>query len=186
MSGFPVHHQLLELAQTHVHIVGDAIQSSHPLSSPSPPAFNLSQHQGLFQWVSSSYCFPNLEPVSCSMSSSNCCFLTCIQVSQEAGKVVWYSLLLKNYLQFVVIHTIKGFSVVNEAEVAVFVEFSCFFDDTAEILVFSMIQRMLAIWSLVPLPFLKPAWTSGTSWLKPGLENFEHYFNSVWDECNCV
>ena len=51
--GFPVHHQLLELVQTHVHQVGDAIQSSHPLSSPSLPAFNLSQHQGLFQWVSS-------------------------------------------------------------------------------------------------------------------------------------
>jgi len=51
--GLPVHHQLLELTQTHVHWVGDAIQPSHPLSSPSPPAFNLSQHQGLFQWVSS-------------------------------------------------------------------------------------------------------------------------------------
>ena len=50
--GRPVHHQLLELAQTHVHWVGDAIQSSHPLSSPSPPTFNLSQHQGFFQWVS--------------------------------------------------------------------------------------------------------------------------------------
>ena len=53
--GFPVHHQLPELVQTHVHRVGDAIQPSHPLSSPSPPAFNLSQHQGLFQWVSSSH-----------------------------------------------------------------------------------------------------------------------------------
>ena len=49
--GFPVHHQLPELTQIHVHRVGDAIQPSHPLSSPSPPAFNLSQHQGLFQWV---------------------------------------------------------------------------------------------------------------------------------------
>ena len=54
-QGFPVHHQLLELAQTHVHWVGDAIQPSPPLSSPSPPAFNLSQHQDLFQWVSSSH-----------------------------------------------------------------------------------------------------------------------------------
>ena len=53
--GFPVHHQLLELAQTHVHQVGDAIQPSHPLSSPSPPALNLSQHQGLFKWVSYSH-----------------------------------------------------------------------------------------------------------------------------------
>ena len=53
--GFPVHHQLPELTQTHVHRVGDAIQSSHPLLSPSPPAFNLSQHQGLFKWVCSSH-----------------------------------------------------------------------------------------------------------------------------------
>ena len=53
--GFPVHHQLLELTQTHVHWVGDAIQPSHPLSSPSPPAFNLFWHQGLFQWVRSSH-----------------------------------------------------------------------------------------------------------------------------------
>ena len=53
--GFPVHHQLLEFTQTHVHWVGDAIQLSHPLLSPSPPAFNLSQHQGLFKWVSSSH-----------------------------------------------------------------------------------------------------------------------------------
>ena len=53
--GFPVHHQLLEFTQIHVHWVGDAIQPSHPLSSPSPPALNLSQHQGLFQWVSSSH-----------------------------------------------------------------------------------------------------------------------------------
>ena len=53
--GFPVHHQLLELAQIHVHRVSDAIQASHPLLSPFPPAFNLSQHQGLFQWVRSSH-----------------------------------------------------------------------------------------------------------------------------------
>ena len=55
MPGFPVHHQLPELTQTHVHRVGDAIQPFYPLSSPSPPAFNLSQHQGLFKYVSSSH-----------------------------------------------------------------------------------------------------------------------------------
>ena len=55
MPGLPVHHQLLGFTQTHVHWVGDAIQPSHPLLSPSSPAFNLSQHQGLFQWVSSSH-----------------------------------------------------------------------------------------------------------------------------------
>ena len=67
------------------------------------------------------------------MSSSNCCFLTYIQISQEAGKVVWYSHLFKNYPQFAVIYTIKGFSIVNEAEVVVFLEVSCFFDDPTEV-----------------------------------------------------
>ena len=65
--------------------------------------------------------FPNLEPECCSMSISNCCFLTCKQVSQEAAEVVWYSHLSKNFQQFVVIHVVKGFSVVNE-EVDVFLE----------------------------------------------------------------
>ena len=69
------------------------------------------------------YSFPNFEPVHCSMSSFNCCFLTCIQISQETGEVVWYSRLFKNFPQFVMIHTIKGFNVVNEAEVNVFLEF---------------------------------------------------------------
>ena len=65
------------------------------------------------------YSFPNLEPVCCSMSSSNCCFLTCIQIFQKAGKVVWYSHFFKNCPQFAVMHTVKGFSIVNEAEVDV-------------------------------------------------------------------
>ena len=60
MPGFPVHHQLPEFTQTHVHWVGDAIQPSHPLSSPSPPSLNLSQHQGLFKWVSSSHQVPKV------------------------------------------------------------------------------------------------------------------------------
>ena len=63
------------------------------------------------------------------MSSSNCCFLTCIQISQEAGQVVWYAHIFKNFLQFVMICTVKGFSVVNEAEVDVFLEILCFFCD---------------------------------------------------------
>ena len=70
------------------------------------------------------YSFPDLEPVCCSMSSSHCCFLTCVQISQEAGQVVWYSHLLKNFTQFVVIHTVKDFSIVNEADVDVFLELS--------------------------------------------------------------
>ena len=68
---FPVHHQLPELVQTHVHQVGDAIQPSHPLSTPSPPAFNLSQHQGLFQWVSSSRQVAKYWSFSFSISPSN-------------------------------------------------------------------------------------------------------------------
>ena len=62
--------------------------------------------------------FPNLEPVRCSMSSPNYCFLTCIQASQDAGKVFWYSYLFKNVPQFVVTHRVKGFGVVSKAEVA--------------------------------------------------------------------
>ena len=67
------------------------------------------------------------------MCDSNCCFLTCIQISQEVGKVVWYSYLLKNFPQFVVIHTVKSFGIVNKAEVNVFLEFSCFFNDLMDV-----------------------------------------------------
>ena len=66
----------------------------------------------------------------CSISSFNCCFL---QVSQEAGQVVWYSHLFQNFPQFVVIHTVKGFGIVNKAEIDVFLELSCFFDDPADV-----------------------------------------------------
>ena len=68
------------------------------------------------------------------MSGSNSCFLTNIQVSQEAGKVVWYSHILKNFPQFDVIHTGKGFSIVNKAEIDAFLEFSCFFYDPKDVL----------------------------------------------------
>ena len=66
------------------------------------------------------------------MSGSNCYFLTCIQVSKEAGQVVWYSHLLKNFPQFVVIHTVKGFGIVNKAEVNDFLELSCFSYDPTD------------------------------------------------------
>ena len=67
------------------------------------------------------------------MSSSNCCFLTCIQVSQKAGQVVWYSHLFQNFPQFIVIHTVKVFGTVNKAEIDIFLELSCFFDDPADV-----------------------------------------------------
>ena len=79
------------------------------------------------------YSFPNLETVHCSMSGSNCPFLISILVSQEAGKVVWYSHLLKNFPQIVVIHTVKGFSVVNETEVDIFLEFPCVIYDPTDV-----------------------------------------------------
>ena len=81
------------------------------------------------------YPFPDLEPVCCSMSSSNCCFLTCIQISQEGGQVVQYFHLLKNFPQFVVVYIIKGFGIVNKAEMDVFffLEFTCFFYDSKDV-----------------------------------------------------
>ena len=126
------------------------------------------------------YPFPNLEPV-CSMFGSDCCFLTCIQISQEAGKVVWNSHPLKNFPQFVVIHTVKCFSAVNEAEVDFFffLEFSCFFYDPMDVGNFisgsSAFSKCLNIWKF-----------SVHVLLKPGLENFEHYFASMWHEDNCA
>ena len=114
------------------------------------------------------------------MSSSNCCFLTCIQISQEVGHMVWYSHLFNNFPQAVVIHTVKGFGIVNKAEVDAFLELSCFFDDLMDVgnlisgpSAFS--KSSLNIWKFMV-----------NILLKPGLENFEHYFDRVWDECNHV
>ena len=106
------------------------------------------------------------------MFSSNCCFLTCIQISPEAGQVVWYSHLFQNFPQFVVIHTVKGFGIVNKAEIDVFLELSCFFADPTDV------GNLISCSSA----FLNPAWTSGSSWFM----YFEHYFASVWDESNCA
>ena len=77
--------------------------------------------------------FPNFEIGQSSMSGSNCCFLSCIKVPQEAGKVVWYSHLFKNFAQLVVIHTVKGFSLVNETELDVFLQFPCFLYDPMDV-----------------------------------------------------
>ena len=126
------------------------------------------------------YSFPDLEPVCCSMSSSNCCFLTCIQVSQEAGQVVWYSHLFQNFPQFVVIHIVKGFGIVNKAEVDIFLELSGFLIDPADVSnlisgssAFS--KASLNIWKFMVHVLLNP-----------GLENFEHYFATVWYKCICA
>ena len=112
------------------------------------------------------------------MSSSDCCFLTCIQISQEAGQVVWCSCLFKNFPQFVLIH--KVFGIVNKADVDVFLELFCFFNDLVDVAnlisgssAFS--KSGLNVWKFLVHVLLNT-----------GLENFEHYFASVLDECNCA
>jgi len=126
------------------------------------------------------YSFSYLEPVCCSMSRSICCFLTCIRVSQEAGQVLWYSHLFQNFLQFIVTHTVKGFGIVNKAEIDVFLELSCFFHDLAD--VGNLISGSSAF-SKMSLNIRK---FTVHVLLKPDLENFEHHFTSMWDECNCA
>ena len=109
--------------------------SAHVLSSPAfcmmHSTYKLNKQGDSIQpWT---YSFPDLEPVYCSMSSSNYCSLTCIQISQEAGKVAWYFYLFKNFPQFVLIHTVKGFGIVNKAEIDGFLEHSCFFHDPTDV-----------------------------------------------------
>ena len=107
------------------------------------------------------------------MSGSNCCFWVCIQISQEADKVVWYSHLLKTFPQFVVIHTVKGFGIVNKAEIDVFLELSCFSDDPADV---GNLSSGSSAFSKASLNIRK---FTVHILLKPGLENFEHYNTSV-------
>ena len=107
-------------------------------------------------------------------------FGTCIQISQEACQVVWYSHLFQNFPQFIVIHTVKGFGIFNKAEIGVFLEPSCFFNHPMDVgnlisgsSAFS--KSSLNIWKF-----------SVHVLLKPRLENFQLYFASVRHECNCV
>ena len=112
------------------------------------------------------------------MSGSNCCFLTCTWFLRR--QVRWSGIPISfRIFQFVVIHTVNGFGIVNKAEVDVFLERSCFFYDPVDVCnlisgssAFS--KSSLNIWKFTVHVLLKP-----------GLENLEHYFTSVWDECNC-
>ena len=118
------------------------------------------------------YSFLNLEPVHFPMSGSNCCFMTCIQVFQEARQVIWYSHLFKNIPQFVVIHTVNGFSIVNEAEVDAFLEFSCFFYDAIDVGSLSsgssaFSKSSLNTWKFSVHVLLKPGYTNYMSLLLP-------------------
>ena len=125
------------------------------------------------------YSFP-IWNECCSMSSSNCHILACIQISQEAGQVIWYSRLFQNFPQFDVIHTIKSFGVVKTAKVDVFLELSCFFDDPVDA------GNLISSSSAFSKSSLNIRHFTGKVTLKPHSENFEHYFACVWDDCNCV
>ena len=119
------------------------------------------------------YSFSYLEPVRC--FSYNCCLFPCIQISQETGQVVCYSRLFKNFPQFTVIHTVKVFGIVNETEVDVFLELCCFFDDPTNV---DNLISGSSDFSKSSLNILK---LLAHILLKPSLENFEHYFASMWD-----
>ena len=114
------------------------------------------------------------------MSSSNCCFLTCIQVTQEAGQVVWYSHLFQYFPQFVVIHKVNGFGIVNKTEVDVFLKLSCFFSDPVDV------GNLISGSSTFSKSSLNLWEFSVQVLLKPHLKYFENYFPSVWDEHNCT
>ena len=106
------------------------------------------------------------------MSSSNCCFLTCIQVSQEAGQ--WSDIPISfRIFQFVVIHTVKGFGMVSKAETDVFLELSCFFEDPADV------GKLISGSSAFPKSSLNIWKFTVHGLLTPGLEHFEHYFAKV-------
>ena len=126
------------------------------------------------------YSFPNFETVHCSMYGSSYWVLTHIQVSQETGKVVWYSHLFKNFPQFVVIHTVKTLSIVNEAEVDVFREFSCFIYNPTDVGNLTsgssaFYTSSFYIWKFADHVLLKPS-----------LKDFEHKLASLWNKRSCM
>ena len=148
-----------------------------PACAPSSPAFHMmfSAHKLNKQgnYTALTYYFPDLEPVHSSMSVSKCCFLTCMQISQEAGKVIWYSHLFQNFPQFFCDLHSQDFGIVNKAEVGFFLKLSCFFDDSTD--VGNLISGSSA--------FSKP---SLNIWkflvhvlLKPSLKDFEHHLANV-------
>ena len=106
------------------------------------------------------YFIPNFELVYCSMSGSDCCFLTCIQISREVGKMVWYFHLFKNFPHRILLEFSTLLWATQSKVLAQSIMLMFFWNSLA----FSMIQWMLAIWYLVPLSFLNPAWTPGSSW----------------------
>ena len=133
-----------------------------------------------WQQIALSYSFLDLEPISCSIQGSNCCFLTYIQIPQEVGKMVWYSHLSKSFPQFVMIHSVKCFSIVDETEIAAFLKFPCFLYNPANVgnLISSsssFSKPSLDIWKF--LVCLMP---------KSSMQDFKHDLTSMGDECNCL
>ena len=154
-----------------------ACASSSPMFLMMYSAYKLNKQGDNIQPWHTPFSIWNQSVVPCPFTT---CFLTCIQISQEAGQVVWYSQLFQNFPHFIVIPTVKDFGIVNKAEIDVFLELSCFLDAPMD--VGNLISGSSA--------FSKSSFNIGMFTvhvlLKPGLENFEHYFTSVWDECNCV
>ena len=127
-----------------------------------------------WQYTAFLYSFPNIEPVYCSMFSSNCFFLTCIQVSQETGRMVWYSCPLQNFPQIFVIHAVNAFHIVNEADALL--EFPCFLYDRVNV------GNLISISSAFSKPSLY-IWKFPVHIL---LKDFEHNLTSMQNECNCM
>jgi len=122
----------------------------------------------------------NLEPISFSTQDSNCCFLTHIPVFQETGKTVWYSHLFNSFPQFVMIHTVKGFSIVDKTEVDVFLEFPSFLYDPVNVAdlisgASAFSKPSLDIWKFL-VHIMR----------KPRVQDFKHDLTSMRNECNCL
>ena len=133
-----------------------------------------------WQYTALTYFFHNFEPVHFSMSDYNCGFLACIQVSQKAGNMFWYSYLFKDFTQFVVIYTVKGVSIVSKAEVGDFLKFSCFSYDPMN--VGNLISGSSAFY--ISNLYI---WTFSVHvLLKPSLKDCEHCLACMWNECNCA
>ena len=126
------------------------------------------------------YSFLNLQPINCSIQGSICCFLTHIDVSQETGQMVWYAHLFKSFPQFVMIHTVKGFSPVSETDLGVFLEFPCFLYDPANV------GTLISGSSAFSKPSLENCKILVHIMLKPSMQDFQHDLTSVGDECNCL
>ena len=123
------------------------------------------------------YSFLNLEPIIYFIQGSNCCFLIRIQISQETGEMVWYSHLSKSFPQFVMIHSVKRFSIVDETEIDVFLKFPCFFYNPVNLIFSSssFSKPSLDIWKFLVHIMLRPS-----------MQDFKHDLITMGNECNCL